>query len=243
MQDTNATKNKLVNRTHDEFYLQLDRKASPKEYFKFVHRQVSQFCNLDNLKVVDIGCATGDFLHFLSSIHPHAHLHGYDVLDSLLNRAGTEVPGASFSRVDISEPTQQFRSQLFDVAFMLGVHSIFDDLHWLSNALSLLHPGGHLFCFGLFNSVDVDVFIKARKSGSQSLESGWNVMSCATVQKHLATLGQLGDFTPWKISIPVSPTDEDPYRSWTVPQVDGTFEIRNGLQLVHTFQLLHVCKK
>lgn len=243
MQDTTANINHPVNRTHDEFYLKLDRKASPKEYFKFVHRQVSQCCNPDGLQVVDIGCATGDFLHFLSLLYPRAQLHGYDVLDSLLSRAATEVPSASFSRVDISDAARQPESQKFDIAFMLGVHSIFDDLHWLTNALDLLNPGGHFFCFGLFNPVDVDVFIKARKCGTQSLEPGWNVMSCTTVLEHLNALGHAGDFTPWQISIPVPPTNGDPYRSWTVPQVDGSFEIRNGLQLVHTFQLLHVCKK
>ena len=243
MSEVNAVKNEQVKRTHDEFYLQLNRKSTPKEYFKFVDRHVRQFRSLDGLRVVDIGCATGDFLHFLAELYPQAKLYGYDVLDTLLSRARTEVTRATFSRVNISEPDLQSKDQSFDVAFMLGVHSIFDDLHWLNNALSLLRPGGHFYCFGLFNTMDVDVFVKARKSGAKALEPGWNVMSCTTVHAHLASIGQHGDFSPWQITVPVLPTDGDPYRSWTVPQVDGSFEIRNGLQLVHTFQLLHVCKK
>lgn len=243
MSEINAVKNELVRRTHDEFYLHLNRKSTPKEYFKFVDRKVRELCSLDGLRIVDIGCATGDFLHFLAELYPQAELHGCDVLDSLLNRARVEVPRATLNLLDISKPDLQSQVQPFDVAFMLGVHSIFDDLHWLSNALRLLRPGGHFYCFGLFNAMDVDVFVKARKSGSTALEPGWNVMSCATVRAHLESLGQHGDFSPWQITVPVLPTDGDPYRSWTVPQVDGSFEIRNGLQLVHTFQLLHVCKR
>ena len=168
MSEVNAVKNEQVKRTHDEFYLQLNRKSTPKEYFKFVDRHVRQFRSLDGLRVVDIGCATGDFLHFLAELYPQAKLYGYDVLDTLLSRARTEVTRATFSRVNISEPDLQSKDQSFDVAFMLGVHSIFDDLHWLNNALSLLRPGGHFYCFGLFNTMDVDVFVKARKSGAKA---------------------------------------------------------------------------
>lgn len=237
-----VVQNENVKRTHDEFYLQLDRKSTPKEYFKFVDRQVRQVCDPKSLRLVDIGCATGDFLHYLNDLYPQAQLHGFDVLESLLTRAKVEVPRATFKQLDISAPDLQTGKLAFDVAFMLGVHSIFDDLNWLDNSLKLLQPGGHFFCFGLFNAIDVDVFIKARRSGTNALEPGWNVMSCATVQAHLASLGQKGDFTPWQITVPVTPTAGDPYRSWTVPQVDGSFEIRNGLHLVHTFQLLHVRK-
>lgn len=232
--------NATVKRTHDEFYLTVDRRAQPKEYFKFVSDQLS-ICvgELGDAAVLDIGCATGEFLHYLKACYPSANLSGIDVVPSLLERARRVVPQAKFHEADISSKSFVAPNQ-FDVVFMLGVHSIFDDLYWLDNAMSLVKPGGHFMCFGIFNPFDIDVFVKARKKGSDTLESGWNIVSQATVLDHLRTIGFEGAFTPWKISIPIPVTEADPFRSWTVLQADGTYETRNGLQLIHTFQLLHV---
>lgn len=240
MKTTSPSAKQNVQRTHDHFYLNVDRKEHPKEYFKFVHEQVLEHAgSLNGKSVLDIGCATGEFLHFVQSSFPSASLNGVDVMPDLLERARQVVPKASFSEADISSNHFQ-ASAKYDAVFMLGVHSIFDDLKWLDNSVALLKPGGYFFCFGIFNPVDIDVFIKARKRGSDTLESGWNVISKSTVHDHLKNLGLEGAFVPWSISIPVSANQADPLRSWTVQQADGSFEIRNGLQLVHTFHLLRV---
>ena len=64
-------------RTHDKLYLNEDRKHDVKKSFKFILKKNK--LDLNNLKVLDIGCATGDFLHYLNSQFPNADLYGADI--------------------------------------------------------------------------------------------------------------------------------------------------------------------
>ena len=65
-------KNKGEKRTHDNFYL--NEKEKVKDYYKFILSNVRH--NLNNKDIIDIGCATGDFLSFLNKKFPSSKLHG-----------------------------------------------------------------------------------------------------------------------------------------------------------------------
>ena len=82
-----------VIRDHDKFYLNEDRKLNTKEYFKFIVNHSSEFINYvpHNLSILDIGCATGDFVFYLSKTFPQAKLVGIDVMQDLLERAKNEI--------------------------------------------------------------------------------------------------------------------------------------------------------
>ena len=53
-------------RSHDDFYL--NEKFIIKEYYKFIIKRLNK--NLNGKKVLDIGCATGDFLKFINIKFP-----------------------------------------------------------------------------------------------------------------------------------------------------------------------------
>ena len=169
-----------VIRDHDKFYLNEDRKLNTKEYFKFIVNHSSEFINYvpHNLSILDIGCATGDFVFYLSKTFPQAKLVGIDVMQDLLERAKNEVPDVTFIRSDISNK-KSLPVDKFDAVFMLGVHTIFDDLFPVfDNAISLLKDQGRLYVFSFFNDSDIDTLVKVRTSSTNTAwQSGWNLFS------------------------------------------------------------------
>lgn len=234
-------------RDHDKLYLSEDRKLKPKEYFKFIATHAdAHIKSLDQPRLLDIGCATGDFLYFLDSVYPQANLTGVEVSEELLERARTEVPNCEFKVGDVCD-SDTLPATLFDAVFVVGVHSIFDDLDpWLSNVLSLVDRDrdGKLYVFGMFNPYDVDVLVKVRPSNSEKdgpWQPGWNCFSMASVGSFLEQQGvrdyRFHDFT---IGIDVPKNPDDPLRSWSFKYEDGSRGIINGSRMLHDFKLLEV---
>ena len=57
-------------RLHDSFYLNEDRRNEPKECFKISSKYIEDYIiknDLDELEILDIGAATGDFLWHLKN--------------------------------------------------------------------------------------------------------------------------------------------------------------------------------
>lgn len=228
----------LVERTHDKFYLNENRKDNPKEYFKFISAMASAVLGRPSAEIAEVGCATGDFAYYLRSVYPEIRLSAFDIDEELLARARQEVPGVTFDLINIA---QQPLNRRYDAVFMNGVHSIFDNLEWLDNLLASVKPGGSLFVFGLFNPEDLDVMIKSRAScTSGAWETGWNVFSRKTVANAVTTAGGRVQFHDFKIEIDLPKVSQDPLRSWTEQLATGERLIRNGLQLINTLSLMEV---
>lgn len=229
-------------RDHDQLYLSEDRKLNPKEYFKFIGATIKPFlCDIQNPKIIDVGCATGDFLHYLSTQHPSASFTGLDIMPELLDRARKEIPTAHFQQGDITEESTLPKAQ-YDAAFLIGVHSIFDDHEpFLDHMMKLLRPDGRAYIFGIFNPMDCDVLVKVRASGEQgSWQAGWNVFSKKTISTHLNKKNVRHRFVDWSIGIDIPKNPTDPLRSWTFKMADGSRGIVNGTQILHQFSLLEM---
>ena len=110
-------RSKIINesRTHDKLYLNEVRKDTPKEYFKFIVKNLS--FNLNNKNVIDIGCATGEFLHYLNKLFPNAKLYAADIDKELLVKAQENVPSLKKTfHLDISKKLKNIGS--YDALFM-----------------------------------------------------------------------------------------------------------------------------
>ena len=228
-------------REHDKLYLNEDRKNEPKEYFKFIETVFKKRINsVENSTILDIGCATGDFLYFIHKKFPSAKISGMDVRNDLLEKAKSKVPFATFFQGNIQD-SKTLPKEKFDFIFMLGVHSIFDNYElMLDNIIQISNKGGRVGIFGVFNPEDVDVLVKVRNSNDDKWQSGWNMFSKKSISNYLTKKNILHNFIDWKISIDIPKNKSDPLRSWTFKDEKEERIIINGTQLVHTFSLLEI---
>jgi len=236
-----------VIRDHDEFYLNENRKVNTKENFKFIVKHANKFINSisspqHHLSILDIGCATGDLLFYLSKTFPQARLVGIDVMPELLERAKNEVPDVTFIRSDILNK-KSLPVDKFDVIFMVGIHTIFDDVFQVfDNAISLLKDKGRLYVFSFFNDSDIDTLVKVRPSSTNtSWQLGWNLFSKKSIKDYIKNKGMSCKFIDWEMPIDV-PKSHDPLRSWTFKDIQGKRLVINGTGILHTYSLLEIVK-
>jgi SAM-dependent methyltransferase len=226
-------------RTHDNFYLNEDRSQTPKEYFKFLVRLTTERLGgkePSRMDILDIGCASGDFLYYLRQRFPKATLQGMDVSPSLLSAAQSKVPEAAFRAADINA-NDFVPPALYDVVYMAGVHSIFDSCErWVKNITSMLTQNGAAYVFGLFNPFPYDVLVYVRKAGDTGpYEPGWNCPSKETVSAEFKKHGWTVDFIGWNVPLDIAMNPQDPLRSWTTPLADGTRLVTNATRIIHDF--------
>jgi len=228
-------------RTHDKFYLNEDRKLTPKENFKFILDKLPY--SLNNKSVLDIGCATGDFLYYLSKSFPEASLFGLDIDRDLIDVAKKEVPSVQkYYELDISSEFSDIGK--FDVVFMLAVYAIWDDVSvWIDPILKLMEESSEArgYVFGSWNPHGLDVFVRIKKHDEEKVELGWNQISKETVSAYLDSKGFKHKWHDFSLGIEME-KHEDPLRSWTEKMENGKFLVVNGSQLVHHFSLLEIMR-
>lgn len=233
-----------IERTHDRLYLDEYYKANPKEYFKLVYNEMNKDwgSDIEKKKILDIGCATGEFLYFLRSKMPNAHLAGLDVMEELLSKVDQ---GILTYYGDISN-NDTLPKEKFDICTMMGVLSIFDNYdEILDNVFSLFGDKKYLYLFGFFNPYDYDVLVKARnaakyKEGDESVwEAGWNYLSKTSIQKYCMSRKLNCEFIPFNVDFSIPKHQDDPLRSWTIGCGNDLLVV-NGLQLVMHFYLCKI---
>ena len=234
-------------RSHDkDVYLNEDRYENPKEIFKMVHAYASTAnCLRPGVAVGDFGCAAGEFLYYLRRQEPAATYCGYDVVPELLAKAREKVDGCDFREGSVLDRDLLSAGSL-DVAFMIGVHEIFDDfVPALSNLVYWTRPGGSIYVFGGFNPYPVDVYVKYHALNDPDLghrEPGWNQFSKASFSRYVdRTLGRgRHRFIPFQLPFDLAPRADDPVRTWTFLDGQGGRLIRNGLALLINLELLEI---
>lgn len=229
-----------VQRTHDAFYVKEDRSKTPKEYFKFLANLTESWFQKHREgtspeSLMDIGCASGDFLYYLHERFPNAALAGIDVMPELIKAAKNKVM-AQLSIGDINATSFESPCQ-FDVVYLPGVHSIFDSCdQWTKNFVSMIRPKGLGIVFGLFNPLPYDVLVKVKESGSEgAYEPGWNCFSRETVAAAFKANGYSCEFINWDVPLDIARNTEDGLRSWTTPMADGKRLTTNGTRIIHDF--------
>ena len=173
-----------MKRTHDTFYAAEARRGTVKDIFRVIADNIEGFAGDRALEIGDIGCATGDLPFYLASRFPACSVTGYEYLDSLLATAREVYPEIAFAQADITR-RDSLGDASHDVLTVAGVISIFDDVApVLDNLLHWVRPGGRVLVMGMFNPHDLDVYVKYKPSAdavADGLESGWNIVSQASV--------------------------------------------------------------
>jgi SAM-dependent methyltransferase len=230
-------------RTHDIFYLDEKPLNSPKKTFEFIMNEMKE--NLDfqnnNLTLLDIGCATGEFIKYASTILSNINFEGIDIEEKLIDKARTNNTNSNFYINDIGSSNFSMQKK-YNIITATGVLQILDDIDiFFKNIISLLDENGICLIFGLFNPEPVNVFITAKRTDIEfnHLETGWNLFSIDYISKHLTKLNLKYEWKEWNIDIPLQ-KNNDPFRSWTENKTEKGYVVVNGLQIIHRFYLLKI---
>ncbi len=219
---------------YDEFYLSEDHFSEPKEYFKkaveiLVGERISR-----GARLLDIGCASGDFLRYTHIKLPEVSLSGMDVFQPLLDEAQKRLPDAEFFSGDMNADELDYSGDPFQAVTMLGVLSIFSSENWISNFASLVGRGGYGLIFGMVNPYPYDVFVNLRNADGE-YEHGWNSWSARTLQDRFEDLGFSVEVEHWTPPVSIDRKPDEPLRSWTEDLANGERLIVNGSRMVHDF--------
>lgn len=225
-------------KSQDELYLNEDRFEKPKEIHK---RMADMVGGTGAASVLDVGCATGEFLYYLSRRFPGiTQIAGTDISRPMTEKARGMMPNGEFFVSDISEPDALANRRDYDAVTCSGVLPMFDDLEVpIRNLLSAVRRGGTLIIFTMCNEHPIDLITRYRRTEASQgeWEKGWNFFSRHTFVRTFEAL-------PYKLRIEEEPFEmpfaidrrpEDPMRTWTMRTEDKPFQTVNGAnQLVDT---------
>ena len=222
---------------HNGFYLNEDRRLQPKEYFKLLVGLASEHLNVPEVRILDIGCATGDFLYYLASLFSRASLSGVDVNPEFVRRAKEVVPSADLFLGDIQAGFAI--DDRYDVVFMSSVHYLFSDFEpWLRNLIHATRRAAYVF--GIFNPEDLDVRAVVQRPGDTTSSTQWNLISQKSISGFLDKLRISHRFINWQLPIEIPRCKQDPIRSWTIETREGEYLTVNGTQILHRFAVLEI---
>lgn len=196
------------------------------------------------MSVLDIGCANGGFIYCLKKRIPGLHCCGIDISSALIDAARRE-PMLADTEFHVGDAEVFSLGRKFDVIFMQGVHSIFDDyVKVVQNAMSHLSNVGTLYVFGMFNRFDIDVILRYRDhvGGTGTWESGLNNFSLARFCEFLSRLGLSVETYPFQHQLQLPERPDAPIRSYTLTTQERGTLLANGTGILTDFYLLEVTR-
>jgi len=138
----------------------LNKKNKTKEYFKIILNYLKKKNN--KIDLIDIGCASGDFLKLVSD-KKNFSLTGVDFSQKSINLAKIKVPEANFLIRDLKKDLRIKKK--FNICTCLGTLSVFDNTFEIINKLiKVTKNGGELVFFDPVNEYDVNVLVRYQKS-------------------------------------------------------------------------------
>lgn len=222
-------------RTHDRFYANEPAGLVKQSFMDTIKLIQSENTDLSTQRIVDIGCATGEFPNYLQETFPSCKVVGIEFLQDLYEIAKKRYPNVTFQIGDICN-SNTLEKQSVDIITVMGVISIFDELDIVvSNLCNWVKAGGKIYLHSIFNPFPIDVFVKYRHAASsknKDLEAGWNIISQETITNLFMGLGAKScNFHKFTIQEDILRNEVDPVRSWTEKMEDGSRQIVNGLHL------------
>ena len=211
----------------------LKKKVNTKEYFKIIIKYLIKY--KEDLNLVDIGCASGDFLKLLSN-KKNFSLTGIDFSKASLNLAKKKVPNANFILKDLKKKINLGKK--FNICTCLGTLSAFDNKFTIINKLiNIVKKKGELIIFDLLNEDDVNVLVRFQKNYEKKSEwlSGFNTFSKNYWAQNLKKNTKVKSFSfeKFDIRIKIPKNRNNPMLTWTI-------KYRNRNQItVGTGQLLN----
>ena len=224
-------------------YIREGWSSEPKESFTALASHLEAMTPQPSGEHLDIGCATGELIFFVSSRYPALRSTGVDVFDELLARAKENVPAARFVKASALALPESFGGR-FDLVTAVGVASVFDETEiegFWKNLLDAARPGAPVMVLSPLNEYGVDTMIRHRKrldGVPLQWETGWNVFAIDTIREIVESLGATLQVERFRFGGRLEPRP-DPVRTWTMATEKDPKQLTNGLKLLvdHYFMI------
>jgi len=127
----------------DGIYLNQDRYEKTKELFKFIASLLYKKINSKKtLNILDVGCATGEFIYYLRQKFPQHKYEGIDISRAMIDQARHKMPTEKWKCKNILDKIHKPQRQ-YDIVLCVGVLQIFDDFKIpVTNLFSYTKLGG-----------------------------------------------------------------------------------------------------
>lgn len=176
------------------------------------------------MRLLDVGCSTGNLLLHLKRLLPQLDLTGSDLAESSLTecRANPELAGIAFEVLDLLNLPQ---TASYDIVAINAVLYMMEDAQFelaLKSVAGTLKPGGTMIVFDFFHPYPQDLHIlEVSKSHPAGLRLRFRPMALAG--KALAAAGfENPVFRPFTLPIDLPPSGgESDLITYTVPAADG----------------------
>jgi len=216
-------------------YMQDGWHKEPKRIFVHLGNLIEASIEPGPVRLLDVGCATGEFIDYIGSRFPSIETTGVDVVDEFIFTARQHAPAATFVKASALELPKEFDGR-FDYVCATGVIEIFglsDARVMMDNLLRCVRKGGRVYLLSPFNEFGMDLNCSHRKRiGGRVTEwdSRNNIYSFETIRE---LLDGRGEMFAHRFDIGMElPRRDDPQRTWTVPFVNNPYQLMNGLKLL-----------
>lgn len=232
----------------ETIYLNENRYDNPKESFK----QVADLLKLRDCifteSLIDLGCATGEFLYFVRQINPSIKLDGREFSINMVN-SSKEFLLKHKVNIDFGDVRSlaEVKDSSFDFVTMFGlfgVTSVFEDFRPIfDEMIRIAKNGGTCLNHMLVNELDIDVVFKYMKPGTK-IEGTGNKFSLRSIQDFLEHHPLVKNFKFVKHEMPFDiKKTEDLMRTWT-EKINGKRTLWNGLNMeVSLYNVIFEIKK
>lgn len=168
-------------------YLNLNRLKNPKDDFKNCIKILKNKTLLRKKRIVDIGCANGEFLDYFISKYPENIFCGVDINETFLKIAkkNKRLNKVEFIKKDFKNI--KFKA-FFEVVICMGVsHSIKDINKLITKLISIVKKKGIVIIDGFFNdyNIDTQIFFKDYSDKKIKWRNDFNHFSKNTIIKIL----------------------------------------------------------
>lgn len=218
----------------------------PKESFKSLAGLIKQLSLPENAKLLDVGCATGELIHYLSTQFSSFSFTGMDIFDDLIHVASQLQADKTFIRGSILDKNDEL-TNAFDIITAIGVMSIFDETNigvFWKNLLDRVKAGGKIIILSPLNEYGVDTMIRHRKRINGKLgewETGWNIFSFEAINEVIQNKCSKCEFIKFNFTGNLS-RKNDPVRTWTLSTSEKEKQLMNGLKLLIDHYFIVVTK-
>lgn len=214
----------------------LKKKIIIKDYFKEIKKILLKEYKNKKISLVDVACASGDFLYFLKSIK-NFQLTGIDYSENLLKLAKIKNKDINFQNINIKKKNN-FKKK-FDVVTCLGTMTAFDD--WkipVKNLFKLCKKNGVIILYDPINIYNIDTILRYKK-GEKWL-SGFNLFSKETITKYFKKINQkckIG-FTKFTLKAHLK-KKKNTMKAWTT-NIDNKKRVMVGTSQILDFHIIKI---